>query len=80
MDYMFLEVIGLALIVFAWVVQLMHVLNKNRQIHIHFLAAYITGVVVLIASHREQGLNFSAILNIVSAVFATLIYLKIRKE
>lgn len=76
----FLSEIGLGIIVSSWVIQLLHLYKGQKEIHPHFIGIYIVGTVVLIIGGRDRGLDFAAILNIASAILATLIFLKIRRN
>lgn len=70
--------IGQAIIVAAWATQLTLILQKKREISRNFVALYTVGIVIFTIGHAEQGLNFMAILNIVTAILSVLIYLRLK--
>lgn len=74
-----LQFIGLGFVVAGWSFQLSFVLKGDNDLHQYFLLSYITGLVLLIIGSKNRGLDFISILNIISVVLATLIFIKIRK-
>jgi hypothetical protein len=76
---MILTTIGLSFIVASWALQLTHIYQGNKDFHKYFLQGYIEGAVITTIGGRANGLDINAILNICSAVLATLIFIKLRK-
>jgi hypothetical protein len=76
---MILTTVALAFIVAAWAVQLTHVYQGHKDFHKFFLQIYIIGVALLTIAGRGNGLDINAILNISSAILATLIFIKLKK-
>ena len=71
--------IGLGLIVLAWIVQIIVMLKKNKQLHYSFVGLQIIGILVLVIS----GWNFDrtlAILNALSGIAAIVVLALVIKK
>jgi hypothetical protein len=73
-----ISLIGLAIIAAAWAIQLTLILQKKREINRNFVGLYTIGVVVLTIGGSDRGLTFMAILNIMTAIFSVIAYLKLK--
>jgi hypothetical protein len=67
-----LTLIGLGLIVVAWIYQLVSVVTGNKNIRLGFVGGYALGVLILVADGFVAGLTAIASLNLASLVVALL--------
>lgn len=68
-----LTYIGLGLIVFAWLYQLVSFAYGNKKIRFVFVGLYSVGVLVLVVDGFMAGLNSVAYFNIASLVMSLLL-------
>lgn len=67
-----LVIIGLIIIGVAWVVQLIMVLTKSKNLNLGFVWIYFIGVVVLAIANIGLKENISAILNLIIAMLSLI--------
>jgi hypothetical protein len=72
-----LTLIGLGVIVLAWLVQFICVIQKKNKINTYFVFIYIIGVAVLVYDGFASELTSLAIANLVSLVVAGLVLIAI---
>lgn len=72
-----IALIGLSLVVLAWIVQFFLV-DKKKRISLWFIAIYCVGVAFLIYDGFSSGLNELAIANLISLIVALAVLVKIK--
>lgn len=75
-----MENLGLALILLAWVIQLVFVFQKKFQIQPLFVLIYCFGVLALVIDGYSSGTNILATLNLFSLISAAAILFLIRDK
>ena len=72
------SLVGMAIILAAWAMTFTKVLQKNRELDRNFVGLYTLGLVILTIGGANRGLDFMAILNILTVVISLLLYLKLK--
>ncbi|MGC9337527.1 MAG: hypothetical protein ACP5EQ_05475 [Candidatus Cloacimonadia bacterium] len=70
-----LGVIGLIVIIIAWIIQLVKTVAKSRELSLGFVWIYFIGVILLIISSFIKGAVTSGIFNIAFALLAVIVAL-----
>lgn len=73
-----LGIAGLALIVIAWYIQAKSVTKTKTLLNKNFVAVYLAGVILLILDGFANGALLTAILNLIVAIVAGWVLLKVR--
>ncbi len=66
--------LGLTIIIIAWLLQLMAVWDKKNEISLWFIFFYCIGVIALIIDGFMTNNVDSAFLNIITLVFSGIVY------
>lgn len=69
--------IGLAFILLGWLIQLIFVYKKKREIQPWFLVCYVVGVVLLVIDNFSGNIVGDGILNALCAVIAAFVLLRV---
>ena len=72
-----IALIGLTLIIIAWVLQLLF-MDKKKKIYASFICIYSIGIIFLVYDGFSSGLNNLAILNLVSLLAALAVLVKLK--
>ena len=72
-----IALIGLILIIVAWLVQLV-LMDKNNKIYLLFVVIYCIGVVFLVYDGFSSGLKSLAWANLVSLVVSLAVLIKLK--
>ncbi|MGC9337526.1 MAG: hypothetical protein ACP5EQ_05470 [Candidatus Cloacimonadia bacterium] len=70
-----LQIIGFILVIIAWLIQLITVVRKSKNLNIGFVWSYFIGILLFAISNASSELAVyknSAILNLIVAVLALL--------
>ncbi len=68
-----LSILGLFLIIIAWLIQLR---QTNKRINIFFIGFYLIGAIVLSIGGFLQNLNLIAWLNLITFLLALIVLIK----
>jgi len=74
---MVISIIGLSLVVLAWIFQFF-LMDKKKKISLSFVSLYSIGVIVLVYDGFSSGLNNLAIANLVSLVASLSVLVKLK--
>ena len=72
-----LSLIGLLVIAVAWLIQLVYVFKKSREIKKSFVLVYAIGVLLLVIQGYNNGDTNGLTLNLLSLVLAVLVLLSL---
>lgn len=72
-----IALIGLSLIVLAWLVQFIY-LDKKKKLSIWFVITYVLGVIFLVYDGFSAGLTNLAVANLVSLIIASAVLIKLK--
>lgn len=72
------SLVGMAIILASWAMTFTKVLQKNRELDRNFVGLYTLGLVILTIGGANRGLDFMAILNILTVIISLLLYLRLR--
>ena len=72
-----MAIIGLSLVVLAWILQFFF-MDKKKKIYLSFVVTYIIGVAFLVYDGFSSGLNNLAIANLISLVVSLAVLVKLR--
>ena len=72
-----ITIIGLSLVVLAWVFQFF-LMDKKKKISSSFILLYSLGVALLVYDGFSSGLNNLAIANLISLVVALSVFVKLK--
>jgi len=71
-----LALLGLGIVVLAWIVQLIR-MKKTKEIMPCFICLYVIGVILLIVDGFIGDATYLALLNLLSAVVALIVLIRI---
>jgi len=74
------SLIGLGIIVVAWLVQFFLINKKSKKINPYFVGLYALGVAVLVYDGFSSGLKNLAIANLVSLVVSVLVLVRVLRK
>ncbi|MCK4319888.1 hypothetical protein KAW38_04960 [Candidatus Micrarchaeota archaeon] len=74
---MWLGIAGLVLIIIGWVIQLLSIKEKDREIKLPFIMIYSAGVLLLVVDNYLSGLMELALLNFVCMLTAALVLVRV---
>jgi len=74
-----LQIIGFILVIIAWLIQLITVVRKSKNLNIGFVWSYFIGI-LLVAISNASSEKDSAILNLIVAVLALLTIIAYQKQ
>jgi uncharacterized membrane protein (DUF373 family) len=74
------SLIGLGIIVVAWLVQFFLISKKSKKINPYFVGLYALGVAVLVYDGFSSGLKNLAIANLVSLVVSVLVLVRVLRK
>jgi CDP-diglyceride synthetase len=69
--------IGLSLIIIAWVLQLLATMKGSKNIQPSFILFYLIGVVFLVIDGFMAGLNDNAFLNLISVLVSLAVFVRL---
>jgi len=69
---------GLVIIIIAWIIQLMAVLKKNKEIKQEFVIGYAMGVALLVIDGFMNNLTMLASLNLICIVVSIAVLIKLK--
>lgn len=74
-----LQIIGFILVIIAWLIQLITVVRKSKNLNIGFVWSYFIGI-LLVAISNASSEKDSAILNLIVAVLALLTIIAYQRQ
>ena len=69
--------LGLTLVIIAWLIQLIYMLHDKRNLISAFLAIYIIGVIGIVIDSFIYSVNDMAFLNIISVLVSTAVFIRL---
>ncbi|MEI7719369.1 MAG: hypothetical protein WCI72_05855 [archaeon] len=73
------SIIGLSLVIIAWLVQLL-TMDKTKRVNRYFVIIYALGVLILVYDGFNTGLINLAIANLISLVVSILVLIRVMKK
>ncbi len=73
----FYALLGLSLVIIAWIFQLLATLKGSKNIQPQFVLFYLIGVIFLIMDGFSSGLNDVAFLNIVCLLVSLAVFVRL---
>ena len=74
------SLIGLGLIVVAWIIQAYFIWKKNNKVNKTFVALYAVGVLVLTIDGFKSGLKDLATMNLLSLIIALVVLVLLMRK
>jgi len=72
-----ISLIGLSLIVIAWILQFF-LMDKKKKLSLSFVILYILGVILLVYDGFSSGLNDLATANLISLLVSLAVLIKLK--
>jgi len=72
--------LGLGLVVIAWIIQLVYSWKGSKEIKNRFLVIYAVGIALLVIDGYRTGMKSVAIFNLISLVIAMIIFIRVSSK